>query len=155
MRRVGKNIYYEAADESTVRFFKDFKDFARHQFSEIRAALQEISKSPSRLHPVGQQELLQKIAEEDALIIDVRPEEEYRNGHLPGAVSIPLADLEKRIKELPWNRPILAYCRGRYCILADQAVEILLARGFNAQRAEEGMLEWKIAGMPIEKSPPD
>jgi len=152
MRRDGKFIYYMVADETTCRFFSDFKDFAYRQLVEIRTALQEISRAPSRLHPVDREALLERLNEEDTAIIDVRPEEEYQQGHLPGAVSIPLEELERRLSELPEGKDIVAYCRGRYCILADQAVDLLLAKGYRAQRADDGVVEWKIDGMPVEKS---
>jgi len=152
MRRDGKFIYYMVADETTCRFFSDFKDFAYKQLVEIRTSLQEISKAPSRLYPVDREELLKRLNEEDTLIVDVRPEEEYQQGHLPGAVSIPLEELERRLSELPEDKDIVAYCRGRYCILADQAVDLLLAKGYRAQRADDGVVEWKIDGMPVEKS---
>ncbi len=152
MRRDGKYIYYMVADEMTCRFFLDFKDFAYKQLVEIRTALQEISKTTSRLHPVDREELMKRLNEEDTIIIDVRPEEEYQQGHLPGAVSIPLEELERRLSELPEGKEIVAYCRGRYCILADQAVDLLLTKGYRAQRADDGVVEWKIDGMPVEKS---
>ena len=95
---------------------------------------------------------MQKINEEHALIVDVRPDEEYKQGHLPGAISVPLQGLERRLRELPRDKLIVAYCHGRFCILADKAVEILLASGFSAQRADDGVVEWKIAGLPTEKS---
>ena len=152
IRREGKYIYYAVAGEDTVRFYHDFKNFACNQLLEIRSALQEISKSPSRLHPVGREELLKKISEDHVLIVDVRPAEEYKEEHLPGAISMPLQELEKRLRELPQDKLIVAYCRGRFCILADKAVEILLASGYSAQRADDGVVEWKIAGLPTEKS---
>jgi rhodanese-related sulfurtransferase len=151
MRRDGKFIYYMVADETTCRFFSDFKDFAYNQLVEIRTALQEISKAPSRLHPVDREELMKRLNEEDTLIIDVRPEDEHQQGHLPGAVSIPLEELERRLSELPEDKGIVAYCRGRYCILADKAVDLLLAKGYRAQRADDGVVEWKIDGLPVEK----
>ncbi len=152
IRREGKYIYYAVAGEDTVRFYNDFKNFAYHQLLEIRSALQEISKSPSRLHPVGREELLKKINEEYVLIVDVRPEEEYIQGHFPGAISVPLQGLDRRLRELPRDKLIVAYCRGRFCILADKAVGILLAHGYSARRADDGVVDWKIAGLPVEKS---
>ncbi len=150
IRREGKYIHYAAADEDTVRFYHDFKNFAYNQLLEIRSALQEISKSPSRLHPVNREGLLKKISEDHVLIVDVRPEEEYKQGHLPGAISMPLQGLEKRLRELPQDKLIVAFCRGRFCILADKAVDIFLANGYSAQRADDGVADWKIAGLPIE-----
>jgi len=152
MRRSGKYIYYSASDEETIRFFQDFKNFAYSKLAEIRNVLQEISSSPSRLHPVDTRELIEKIKDDEVLIIDVRPEEEYRCGHFQGAISIPLEDLEERIKQIPRDKPIVAYCRGRFCILADKAVEILLNHGYKVRRADDGVVEWKIAGLPVTRA---
>ena len=97
-------------------------------------------------------ELKRKVFEEQALIIDVRPEEEFMHAHLPGAISIPLSELEEKLEKLPWNKSVVAYCRGRFCILGDQAVEILVSNGFDARRAIDGVIEWKMAGFPVEES---
>jgi rhodanese-related sulfurtransferase len=152
VRRSGKYIYYIIADEQTSSFFNQFKDFAANRLAEIRTAFQEISASPSRLQPVSLEELKRKIFEEDAIIIDVRPEEEFLHEHIPGAVSLPLSDIEKRINKLPKNKEVVAYCRGRFCILGDQAVEILISEGFSARRADDGVIEWKLAGLSVEGS---
>lgn len=152
VRRDGKYIYYSLADESTCGFFTTFKDFAYTQLVEIRTALQEISRSSSRLHPVNREELIKLVDKEDVLLIDVRPEEEYEHAHLPGAISMPLEELEKHLDKLPKKRAIVAYCRGRFCILADEAVEFLLKKGFKAKRANDGVVEWKIAGLPVEEA---
>jgi rhodanese-related sulfurtransferase len=152
VRRSGKHLYYIIADEQTAAFFTSFKDFAYQRFAEIQMSLNEISKSPTRLKPVDMDELKRKVSEEEALIIDVRPEEEFIHAHLPGAISIPLTELEKKLYELPWDKSIVAYCRGRFCILADQAVEILISKGFDARRANDGVIEWKMAGFPVEES---
>ncbi len=152
VRREGKNIFYRPADRRTCAFFNDFKEFAHNRLSEIRTALQEIAKSPSRFNPVSREELVKKVFEEDVFIIDVRPEEEYKSAHLPNAVSIPLDELEKSLNALPKDKAIVAYCRGRFCILADQAVDLLLNAGFAARRADDGVVEWKLAGLPVEEA---
>ncbi len=151
MRRRGKFAWYTVPDEQTRRFYLAFKEFATGHISEIRAALQEIAASPTRLDAVGREELLKRISDGGTLIVDVRPAEEYRGGHLPGAISVPLDELEQRRAELPVERSVLAYCRDRFCILADQAVEILKAHGYLVRRAEDGVLQWQLSGLPMEE----
>lgn len=152
VRRSGKNIKYIIADDETSDFFTRFKDFASGRLAEIRIALQEISKSPSRLQAVTLNELKKKVMDEGVLVVDVRPEEEFEHAHIPGALSLPLSTLKSHLREIPKNKSIVAYCRGWFCILADQAVELLLQEGFDARRAEPGIVEWKMEGLPVEKS---
>jgi len=152
VRRDGKFIFYSPADEETCTFFNSFQKFAIRQITEIKHALEEISAYPSRLEPVQWSELVNMMKEKNTIIIDVRPHEEYKSGHIPGAISIPLEELEQRIKEISKANKVVAYCRGRFCILADKAVEILIEKGYDAARAEDGLVDWKIAGFPVEYS---
>jgi rhodanese-related sulfurtransferase len=91
----------------------------------------------------------------EVYVLDVRPPGEFANGHLPSANNIPLMQLEKRMEELPSNRPVVAYCRGRYCLLAYAAVDLLRAKGFDAQRLDEGVIEWKLRKIVLEAKPPE
>ena len=102
------------------------------------------------LEPVAAEELLTRLRQGDVVILDVRPEDEYGLGHLPGALNIPLRQLEQRIAELPREQEIIAYCRGPYCVLSFEAVAALRPRGFKVRRLENGFPEWKAAGLPIE-----
>ena len=105
---------------------------------------------PEDTTAVDTNELLRRLKGDDAVILDVRPEPEYTAGHLPGAVHIPLEELAQRLAELPPDREIVAYCRGRYCVLAHDAVRLLSSHGITARRAADGILEWKLAGLPVE-----
>jgi ArsR family transcriptional regulator len=105
------------------------------------------------LEPVNRDELLRRAESGAVTVVDVRPEEEYRAGHIPGAVSIPLRDLEARISEIPRDTEIVAYCRGPYCVMAIRAVELLRKKGYHATHLEEGIPEWRALGLPIEKDP--
>jgi rhodanese-related sulfurtransferase len=109
-----------------------------------------IADKPSRKSIVNKDELQIKMKKPKTIIIDVRPLEEYRNLHLPGAVSIPLSTLKTRLNEIPKEKEVITYCRDNYCILADKAVNILLDKGFDAKRLDIGLVEWKKAGLPIE-----
>ncbi|MBT3275464.1 MAG: metalloregulator ArsR/SmtB family transcription factor [Spirochaetales bacterium] len=150
VRRDGKYTIYSLPDKQTCNFFTAFKEFGFQQLFEIKAALDEISTAPSRANPVDMNELQKLVSEDDVIILDVRPEEEYRQAHLPGAISVPLDELELRVEELPKDKEIVAYCRGRFCILADKAVQFLLDKGFKATRADDGVVEWRNAGFPVE-----
>lgn len=149
IRRQGKYIYYSLADDSTCAFFTSYRRFAVEKLPELKQALMSISESPSRLHPVAMADLKRLVSESHAVILDVRPIEEFEQGHIPNAISIPLDELATRYVELPEGRPVVVYCRGQFCILADKAVEILLSHGIDAQRADDGLVDWKLAGLPV------
>jgi rhodanese-related sulfurtransferase len=104
------------------------------------------------LEAVTAGELQARLEQGRAVLVDVRPEAEYRSGHIRGALSLPLAELEQRLKQLPRRKVIVAYCRGPYCVFADEAVRLLRSRGYRAQRLEVGFPEWKVRGLPVEVS---
>src|SRR6185295_19704993 len=99
---------------------------------------------------VNGQELIRRVQAGEVTVLDVRPPEEYRAGHIPGALSIPLTELKARLKELPKRREIVAYCRGPYCVMAGEAVELLRKKGFKAQRMEQGVVDWRARGWRVE-----
>lgn len=150
IRREGKYIFYSLSDDDTCVFFMGFRHFVEKHSSELHAAMNLIADKPSRISVVRLEEMQKKIKDKSALIVDVRPEEEFRNIHLPGAISIPLSTLEKRLDEIPRDKEIITYCRDNYCILADKAVNILLKEGFDAKRMDIGIIDWRHAGLPIE-----
>ncbi len=149
--RRGNNVVYRVTDANVVSFYTALKELALDRMANLKRAFEEISSAPSRLEPMGRDELLAKVKSGDAVVIDVRPQEEYRVGHLPGAISIPLDRLEAELGRLPSDKEIVALCRGEYCILADKAIEILLAQGLVARRSVDGVVEWELAGLPVEK----
>ena len=101
------------------------------------------------MEPVNRDSLIQRVKEGTVIVLDVRPAEEYQAGHIPGAISIPLKALEQRLSELPQDQEIVAYCRGPYCVLAVQAVQVLRSKGFHAFRMEEGVQDWRARGFPV------
>lgn len=151
-RRDGNRILYSMTGDDAIRFFLALKEFAATQLPEVRQALAEISVSPTRRDPIDTDELRELVQAGSATIVDVRPVEEYRCGHIPSARSLPLDELPRRLDELPRGRPVAVLCRGPYCVLADQAVAILLEAGFEARRAQAGVVEWRLAGLPVEAS---
>nr|WP_301338510.1 rhodanese-like domain-containing protein [Myxococcus xanthus] len=102
------------------------------------------------MEPVEGPELLRRVRAGDVTVIDVRPVEEYRAGHIPGAISIPVSELKARLDELPKGREVVAYCRGPYCVMAVEAVELLRKRGFDARRMEQGVIDWRARGWRVE-----
>ncbi|MBI4622688.1 MAG: rhodanese-like domain-containing protein, partial [Verrucomicrobia bacterium] len=101
------------------------------------------------LEPVSREELLRRTRQGSVVVFDVRPEEEFAAGHIPGAVNVPLHDLKRRLADLPRSQEIVAYCRGPYCVMAFEAVALMRERGFKARRLTEGYPEWKLAGLPV------
>ncbi len=148
-RRAGTRIYYRAADEQVCRFASELATVARARLVEVEQIAREHLEGRDALEPVTRQELLARLARRYVLVIDVRPAEEYRSGHIPGALSIPLDELARRLRSLPKTKLIVAYCRGPYCVLAPQALALLHARGFRARRLEDGLPEWRAAGLPV------
>ncbi len=150
--RRGQHVAYATTDDCVKRFLAALKDMAWTCSIELRHAVELISESPSRAQSVGRDELLAMVSNADVVVVDVRPPEEYAEGHLPGALSVPLEQLEARLDEFPPGRQVVAYCRGRYCILADRAVELLMAKGIPARRTDADMVDWAAAGLPVERT---
>jgi ArsR family transcriptional regulator len=152
-QREGKRVFYRLADEvetDIVSLLGALRHVAEHAVASMERIVAAYFHARDGLEPVAARELLARLREGDAVILDVRPEDEYGLGHLPGALNIPLRQLEQRLAELPHKQEIVAYCRGPYCVLSFEAVAELRARGFNVRRLEQGFPEWKAAGLPIE-----
>ncbi|TAN25026.1 MAG: ArsR family transcriptional regulator [Actinomycetota bacterium] len=148
-RREGTRIYYRAAGAEVCQFVKALSDLARARLAEVDQILREIETGGHSAEQVSREELIARVRRGDAVVIDVRPSEEYQAGHIPGALSLPLEHLEAKLDEIGPNVEVVAYCRGPLCLLAPQAVAIMRRRGMNAQRLEEGMPEWRQAGLPV------
>ncbi|MCL6104431.1 MAG: metalloregulator ArsR/SmtB family transcription factor [Actinobacteria bacterium] len=146
-RRQGNKIFYTLADEEVVAILNTLWRLAGKQLVEIEHVIGEYLNG-KRFEAISQPELLERISSAQVTVIDVRPREEFWAGHIATAHSIPLDELETRLEELPDNTEVIAYCRGPYCLLADQAVELLRNKGFKARRLEGGMPEWKLAKLP-------
>jgi rhodanese-related sulfurtransferase len=148
-RREGTRIHYRAADERVCGLISELGAVARARLGEVERLARDYLEAPDELEPLTRQELLRRLSRRDVVVIDVRPVDEYQVAHIRGAVSMPLADLRRRLRELPKSALIVAYCRGPYCVLAPQALTLLRARGFRARRLEGGLPEWRAAGLPI------
>jgi len=145
----GLFVTYRLADEQVCQFFRSLRNLAETRLTEVREITREFLANRQGLEPVDRDVLLTKVREGAVTVLDVRPAEEYRAGHIPGALSIPLKELERRLSDLPRDREVVAYCRGPYCVLAVEAVEILRSRGFSAFRLEENVQDWREEGLPV------
>lgn len=151
-RREGKNVVYRLNGSHVSGLWVHLREVAEQNLLELQQALKHMKADPELLAPVGRKALLEQARRGDVLIIDVRPAEEYETAHLPHARSIPLTELKQRLSELPKNREIVAYCRGPFCLFAEEAVALLSARGYRVRKIADGVSEWRAAGLPLESS---
>lgn len=148
-RKVGTHVFYRLAGDEVVHFLASLRELARARLVEVDALVRDYFEARDALEPVRMDDLVTRARRGEVVVIDVRPVIEYEAGHIPGAVSIPLEELESRIKELPRRAEVVAYCRGPYCVLASEAVEELTRNGRRARRLEGGLPEWRISGRRV------
>ena len=149
-RRDGTRIYYALSDPVVFELWRNLRSVAAQRQAEVGQLADAYLGARDSLEPLTRAELLRRLKRKDDLIIvDVRPAEEYAAGHLPTAVSVPLAELRRRLRDLPHEKEIVAYCRGPYCAFAHKAIRVLHQAGFKARRLEDGLPEWKAAGLPV------
>jgi rhodanese-related sulfurtransferase/DNA-binding transcriptional ArsR family regulator len=149
--RDGLYVRYRLADPAVARLWLELRAVAKQQLADVERALDAYRHRRHELEQITAEELRQRLNAGDAILLDVRPEEEYAAGHLPGAWSIPWDGLEERLDEVPRDKIVIAYCRGPYCVYADNALGILAERGWQVRRLEEGVAEWQAAGYLLEK----
>mgnify|MGYP006295559051 CR=1 FL=1 len=148
-RREGRSVIYRIGDESVTLFLGQLRSFADGHFLEIEKARKDFIEARIGFDPVDREELLRRVRDGEALVIDVRPDEEFGAGHLAGALSIPLDELERRLDQLPKDREIVAYCRGPHCVLSVEAVQLLRNKGFRAHRVDLGPAEFTNSGFSM------
>jgi ArsR family transcriptional regulator len=148
-RRDGKFVFYHLADDSVLSLLAALRTIAERNLAEVERIVRSYFEDRDSLEAVSRDELLSRSRAGTVTIIDVRPEDEFALGHLPGAVNIPLRALERRLSELDPSKEIVAYCRGPYCVLSYEAVAALRKRGFTARRLEDGLPEWRAAGLTV------
>ncbi|OGA95654.1 MAG: ArsR family transcriptional regulator [Betaproteobacteria bacterium RIFCSPLOWO2_12_FULL_66_14] len=149
-RKEGLRVYYELSGDDVVELLDVVRRVADHRIAEVQKLVGAYLTAKDDLEPIAAKELLGRARKGLVTVLDVRPCEEYQAGHLPGAVNIPLSELESRLSKLPKSKEVVAYCRGPYCVLAFEAVELLRKRGFKARRLEAGLPEWRTKGFPVE-----
>jgi rhodanese-related sulfurtransferase len=148
-RKQGQFVYYRLADPAISDLCRALRTVSERRLAELDRLVRDHFGDRSG-EPVSMQELLKRARSADVIILDTRPASEYAAGHIAGAISVPVDELQRRLRQFPKNREYVAYCRGPYCVYADRAVEILRSKGRRAQRLLEGFPEWKAAGFPVE-----
>ncbi|HEV8495743.1 MAG TPA: metalloregulator ArsR/SmtB family transcription factor [Gemmatimonadaceae bacterium] len=149
-RRDGTYVYYRLADDDVFRLLRTLETIGHARLAEVQQVVGLYLDGHDQLEPVTLKELRRLMRDGDVTILDVRPTDEFDAGHIPGALSMPVSELKGRIREIPKSREVVAYCRGRYCVYSLEAVTLLRKRGYRARRADEGMPDWRAAGMPVE-----
>jgi len=149
-RREGKFIHYRLSGPDVAGLWMHLRETAEEHLVELRVALDRMAAQPDALSSESRESLLEKARNGDIVVIDVRPDQEFAAGHLPHARSIPLTELEKRLADLPADKAIVAYCRGPFCLMSDEAVKLLRERGYTAHKISDGVTEWAAGGLPIE-----
>jgi rhodanese-related sulfurtransferase len=148
-RKEGLYVHYRLAGPDVFDLASMLRSVGEQRLAEVDRIVKTYLAARDELEPIGRQELLKRAEEGTAIVLDVRPTEEYRAGHIPGALSVPLERLEARLADLPRDKEIVAYCRGPYCVMSLEAVKLLRAHGRKARRLEEGFPEWRANGLPV------
>jgi ArsR family transcriptional regulator len=149
-RREGKFVFYRLADDSVLDLLASLRRVAEQQSAEVERVVRGYFNNRDDLEAVSRAALMERLESGDVTVLDVRPEDEFALGQLPTAINVPLGELESRLAELDPGQEIVAYCRGPYCVLSYEAVSLLRNRGFAIRRLEDGLPEWRAAGLPIE-----
>ncbi len=150
-RKQGLKVFYRLRSDEVVVLLQSLRKVAEQHIAEVNSLVDEFLRAKDQLAPMPREELLEKARAGLVTVLDVRPPEEYRAGHLPGAVNVPLQALQEWLDRLDPAQEVVAYCRGPHCVLAYDAVMALRQRGFQAQRLQDGFPEWKSAGLPVER----
>ncbi len=151
-RREGKFIFYRISGPDVARLNLEMREVAQEHLLALQLAVRQFSADPSGHAAMDRKTLLQQARRGEVVLIDVRPQEEFNAAHLPFARSMPLDELARRLKELPKGVTIVAYCRGPYCLMSDEAVSALVRKGYSAHKTSDGVSEWARAGMPLEST---
>jgi DNA-binding transcriptional ArsR family regulator/rhodanese-related sulfurtransferase len=153
-RKEGLYMYYRLAHPSVHQLLRCLQDIAGNQLAEVRQIVRDYFEEPASLEPVSADSLMERLRSNGVVVLDVRPRDEYESGHLRGALSIPAGELERRLSELPRDQEVVAYCRGPFCVLALQAVDLLRSQGYRARRLAVGLPDLRAEGWEIEEGSP-
>jgi rhodanese-related sulfurtransferase len=150
-RRDGKYMVYRLSGDDVANLWVTLRLVAEEHLVELQMALQHMVSAPEKLAQVGRTDLLEQARRGEVIVIDVRPQDEYQVAHLPFARSMPLPEIERRLAELPKDHDIVAYCRGPFCMLSDEALKLLSGQGYRVRKILDGVAEWQAAGMPVKR----
>jgi DNA-binding transcriptional ArsR family regulator len=151
VRREGKRAYYRLADEGVYEAWRAVRGLGERRLAEVDRVVETYLEDRGSMRVVDAEELLGLLRDgDDVVVLDVRPKGEYRAGHIAGARSVPVEEIEQRLREIPEGKMVVAYCRGPYCVFSDDAVRLLRSRGYEARMFTQGFPEWRAAGMPVE-----
>jgi rhodanese-related sulfurtransferase/biotin operon repressor len=148
-RKEGVRVYYSVAGDDVIALVSALRAVAEHRVAEVERLVRKWLAHRDEMEPVAAADLLKRVKQKLVTVLDVRPAEEYAAGHIPGAINVPVEELEGFVSRLPKRKEIVAYCRGPYCLMSFEAVEKLRKRGFRARRLENGLPEWRAAGLPV------
>jgi rhodanese-related sulfurtransferase/DNA-binding MarR family transcriptional regulator len=151
VRRDGRRMIYRLSGNDVAQLGVTLRQVAEEHLVELRLALQQMMAEPDRLAQLGRKELLAQAKRGEVVVLDVRPPEEFDTAHLPYARSVPLSELAHRLAELPRDVEIVAYCRGPFCLMSDEAVKLLREHGYQARKTFDGVSEWQAAGLPVKR----
>lgn len=151
-RKEGQKVYYRLSGMDVSALLGSLRDVAERRLSDVDRLVNDYLKVKDSLEPVPANQLLERVRDGLVTVLDVRPQEEYSAGHLPGAINIPLEELEKHLDEFDPSKEVVAYCRGPHCVLAFDAVSRLRQKGVKAKRLDGGLPEWQLEGLPVEAS---
>jgi rhodanese-related sulfurtransferase/predicted transcriptional regulator len=150
-RKAGTQVIYSLADPEAITLIRTLWHVTERNVAELERVVQRYYRDRDSLEPVSRDELQARLQVGSVIVLDVRPADEYAAGHVPGAVSIPVGELKRRLREIPKGQEIVACCRGPYCVYSYDAINILRPKGFSARRLRGGYLEWMAAGLPVER----
>lgn len=152
-RKAGLQVFYRLASPKVLAGYRLLRELAEDRLAEVERLVRDYFGGVDGIEPVARGDLLARARNGEVLVVDVRPREEFEAGHIAGAVSIPLPVLAKRLSDIPADREVVAYCRGPYCVLAAEAVQLLRRRGLRAFRLRDGYPEWRDGGLPVQSGP--
>ncbi len=150
VRREGPYAYYRLADDRVFQLWRAIRELGEQRLAEVDRLVDTYLGNRGDLESIDVETLMRRMLDDDVVVLDVRPAEEYEAGHIPGARSVPIDELEQRLQELPKASEIVAYCRGPYCVFSDEAVALLTDHGYRARRLDVGLPDWRSNGLPVE-----
>ena len=149
-RKQGLKVFYRLSSNDVISLMDSLRKVAEHHLADVEHLVNTYLTVKDKLEPIAREELIERVKDDLVTVIDVRPVEEYAAGHVPGAVNVPIRELEAYLQQIEPGQEIVAYCRGPHCVLAFDAVAVMRDKGINARRLEDGYPEWKNAGLPVE-----